>query len=157
MSALTGFTRNTLPRQIANQFRYSTSESRSRGVSEGGSHPVTSTLWQTDSLYSTRSRSFYSLEYNYTCSWPGLSSKSTSLKLFSVSMRATNEYCTASRKREPYAQLEPTRHSHAYACLLLGQPGLRPCCRSLRRLFSRPQGLFLSQRSLYSLQRHCDS
>ncbi len=39
------------------RFRYSTSESRSRVVSEGGLHPVTSTLWQTVSLYSTRSKS----------------------------------------------------------------------------------------------------
>jgi len=38
-------------------FEHSTHEPRSRVVTEGGSHPVTSTLWQFASLYSTRSKS----------------------------------------------------------------------------------------------------
>src|SRR5436853_3453091 len=33
------------PTGATSRFRYSTSEPRSRSVSEGGSHPVTSTLW----------------------------------------------------------------------------------------------------------------
>src|SRR5579884_1534839 len=49
-------------------FRHSTSESRSRAVSEGGSHPVTSTLWQTASPYSTRIASFFSCKESIPCS-----------------------------------------------------------------------------------------